>query len=253
MSVDKSGNRIQQMFGLIAPRYDLMNHLLSANIDRRWRKKCVRMAECHSGPILDVCSGTGDLAIEYWKSTRPQVQVIGTDFCLPMLKIARQKVAKIGGQDRLQFLEADALHLPFPDDHFELVTVAFGLRNVANTNLALQEMTRVCRPGGRVVVLEFSMPPRQPMRALYGFYFNRIVPMTGRLLATNKAGWAYKYLPQSVQEFPQGEALAERFRDSGLEPELIKPLTLGIAHIYIGRKSAGTRQASRAAEQLAAP
>jgi demethylmenaquinone methyltransferase/2-methoxy-6-polyprenyl-1,4-benzoquinol methylase len=163
------------------------------------------------------------------------VAVVGTDFCHPMLQIARQKTASAGAGKEMVLVEADTLRLPFPNDHFELVSVAFGLRNVADTDRGLAEMTRVCAPGGRVVVLEFSLPTRQPLRAIYGWYFNRVLPRIGQLVS-GSLGKAYNYLPESVNAFPAGAALGRRMEAAGLTDVTIDPLTGGIASLYVGMK-----------------
>jgi demethylmenaquinone methyltransferase/2-methoxy-6-polyprenyl-1,4-benzoquinol methylase len=236
MSVDKSEERIRRMFGEIAGRYDLLNHLLSLNVDRYWRWRTVRSVRPQGEePILDLCTGTGDLALAYYRAGGGQVSVIGADFCHEMLALGDRKRLRAGINGRLAFVGADAQRLPFPDDHFQIVCVAFGLRNVANTDRGLKEMARVCRPGGRVAVLEFSMPRWQPCRAVYGWYFRRVLPKIGQWLARNRDS-AYEYLPQSVGEFPQGDALAEKMRDAGLHDVGWQSLTLGIATLYVGTK-----------------
>lgn len=236
MPVDKSSQRVQRMFGEIAPRYDFLNHLLSMNVDRFWRWRTVRMVRATSDrPILDVCTGTGDLALAFYRRTGGRVPVVATDFCPQMLEIGEAKKRKAGIDSGLTFVEADAQQLPFDDDHFQIVTVAFGLRNVADADLGLREMTRVCEPGGQVAVLEFSMPQRQPLRALYGWYFRNILPKIGQWLTRNSHD-AYNYLPSSVGEFSSGEALAGRMRDAGLRIVHLHPLTGGIATLYVGRK-----------------
>ncbi|MGD9648509.1 MAG: bifunctional demethylmenaquinone methyltransferase/2-methoxy-6-polyprenyl-1,4-benzoquinol methylase UbiE [Pirellulales bacterium] len=234
-TVDKSDARVRQMFGEIAGRYDALNHLLSLGIDRYWRWRTVRIAPPDGeGPVLDLCTGTGDLALAYHAAAAGRAEIVGADFTHEMLVIARQKGAKLGpGGPR--FLEADAQQLPFADDQFQLVSVAFGLRNVADTDRGLREMARVCRPGGRVVVLEFSLPQARPLRLLYGWYFRHVLPRVGQALARNRHG-AYNYLPQSVTEFPQGEALAERMRAAGLAEVRFWPLSFGVATLYVGRK-----------------
>jgi demethylmenaquinone methyltransferase/2-methoxy-6-polyprenyl-1,4-benzoquinol methylase len=236
MAVDKSAARVRTMFGEIAPRYDFMNHLLSMNIDRYWRWRTVRIAAPRGeAPILDVCTGTGDLALAYYRRTRGRVAVFATDFCPQMLAVGEDKKRRAGINGNLTFLEADTQSLPFDSDMFQLVTVAFGLRNVSDTNRGLQEMSRVCQPGGRVVVLEFSLPERQPMKALYGLYFQHVLPRLGQWLARNSQQ-AYSYLPQSVGEFPQGRRLADNMRAAGLSHVDYRPLTFGIATLYVGTK-----------------
>jgi demethylmenaquinone methyltransferase/2-methoxy-6-polyprenyl-1,4-benzoquinol methylase len=238
-SVDKSGERVRRMFGEIAARYDLMNHLLSGGIDVYWRARTVRrVAPQGEAPILDVCTGTGDLALAYWEAAGRKVRVVGTDFTPEMLKLAREKFirrgAKSPGAD-VEFIEADTQQLPFPDDEFQIVSVAFGLRNVSDTRAGLKEMLRVCRPGGQVAVLEFSQPTFPGLAGLYRWYFRNILPRVGQLFAKNRED-AYNYLPQSVSEFPCGQALAEIMAECGLQDVRFTPLTFGIATLYVGTK-----------------
>jgi len=234
--VDKSDRRVRQMFGEIAPNYDRMNHLLSMQTDRYWRWRTTRIVPPRGGaPILDVCTGTGDLAIAYYRAAGGACPVVGSDFCPEMLELARRKQARRRIGDDLRFIEADAQQLPFPDDHFQIVSVAFGLRNVADTDRGLREMTRVCRPGGQIAVLEFSMPRWQPFRWVYGLYFRHCLPRIGQWLARNNAS-AYEYLPASVGEFPAGEELAQRMRNAGMAQVRYHSLTLGVATLYVGTK-----------------
>lgn len=237
--VDKSEARIRQMFGKIAPRYDLLNHLLSLNIDKYWRSRTVKLvAPQGSAPILDLCTGTGDLAIAYHRAAGGKTPVVGADFCYEMLEIARQKAAKIDGEDRPVFIEADTMRLPLESDTYQIVSVAFGLRNVADTDAGLREMVRVCQPGGRVAVLEFSTPPWQPLRGIYQGYFRYVLPKIGQWLSRSPDD-AYTYLPQSVGQFPCGEALAQRMRAVGLSDVWYRRFTFGVATLYVGKKSGG--------------
>jgi demethylmenaquinone methyltransferase / 2-methoxy-6-polyprenyl-1,4-benzoquinol methylase len=236
MTVDKSGPRVRRMFGEIAGRYDFLNHLLSLNVDRYWRWRTVRLVPPRAGgKVLDVCTGTGDLALAYHKAARGATEIVGADFCHKMLAIGRQKGVRAGANGQLTFVEADAQALPVASDQFDVVCVAFGLRNVADTDAGLAEMTRACAPGGHVAVLEFSSPRWQPFKAIYGWYFRNVLPRIGQLLMRNRES-AYSYLPESVGEFPQGEALAKRMRAVGLEDVKFRGLTLGVATIYVGRK-----------------
>jgi len=235
-TVDKSAPRVRRMFGEIAGRYDFLNHLLSLNIDRYWRWQAVRrVPPDRATKILDICTGTGDLALAYHRATAGKVLIVAVDFCHEMLAIGRQKGLKAGANGALAFVEADALQIPLPDNQFDIVSVAFGLRNVADTGAGLAEMVRVCAPGGRVAVLEFSSPQWQPFKGVYGWYFRHVLPRIGQLLARN-AHSAYSYLPESVQEFPQGEQLAERMRAAGLSAVWYQGLTLGVATLYVGVK-----------------
>jgi demethylmenaquinone methyltransferase/2-methoxy-6-polyprenyl-1,4-benzoquinol methylase len=227
------------MFGEIAGRYDLLNHLLSLGIDRSWRRNMVHLAPPldGAGPILDVCTGTADLALAYWRASRKMsaVCVLGTDFCKPMLKIGIDKCRNMAPDRRVKLIQADTIQLPFPDEMFQIVSVAFGLRNISDAQRALGEMVRVCRPRGRVAVLEFSMPRTWPLRLLYNWYFHHILPRIGQSLARNSRQ-AYNYLPESVDRFPQGDSLVRLMLAAGLKQVSVHPFTFGIATLYIGEK-----------------
>ena len=234
MPVDKNGARIRQMFGEIAGRYDFMNHFLSLGTDVYWRWRAVRLAgNLSSAPVLDVCTGTGDLAFAFRHRAPRDCRVFATDFTHGMLKLARRKQ----GDRDVVFLEADTLSLPFPDDQFQVVSVAFGLRNVSSTLGGLREMARVCKPGGRVLVLEFSLPGNKLLSRVYQWYFRRILPRLGQLLVRNRQA-AYEYLPQSVAEFPSGRQLTALMEEAGLSNTSFHPLTGGIATVYVGQKNA---------------
>lgn len=241
-TVDKSGERIQRMFGEISGRYDFMNHFLSGGTDIYWRWRTVRrVAPQGDAPILDVCCGTGDLSIAYWKKGRRQIRVEGTDFTPEMIDLAQAKAARFGAaaepdsKSGMKFSVADTLQLPFDADSFQIVSVAFGLRNVSDTVAGLREMTRVCAPGGRVAVLEFSMPRNRLFGAVYRWYFRNILPRIGQLIARNREA-AYNYLPQSVAAFPQGDELTSLMHEAGLTETTWTPLTFGIATLYVGVK-----------------
>jgi demethylmenaquinone methyltransferase / 2-methoxy-6-polyprenyl-1,4-benzoquinol methylase len=241
MPVDKSESRVRRMFGQIAPRYDLLNRMLSGGTDVYWRWRTVRIVPPQAdGPILDVCTGTGDLAIAYWKKAGRRLPVVGTDFTHEMLVRAEAKAARTGaarnGHAPITLIEADTQSLPLDDDQFQIVCVAFGLRNVTDTRRGLQEMVRVCRPGGRVAVLEFSEPTGALFRRVYQAYFKHVLPRIGQLVARNQED-AYNYLPSSVSEFPSGQALADIMQECGLTEVQFQPLTGGIATLYYGVKS----------------
>jgi demethylmenaquinone methyltransferase / 2-methoxy-6-polyprenyl-1,4-benzoquinol methylase len=235
--VDKSGEKVCRMFAQIAPRYDRLNQLLSLNIDKSWRRKVVdELKLSGSSPFLDVCTGTGELAFEVARRYPGKFEVLGTDFCAPMLELARQKSIKAqGSSSSVRFLEADTERLPFDDDAFQAVAVAFGIRNVSNTATGLREMIRVCQPQGQVAVLEFSHPTLPVLKQLYNGYFRFILPGIGQLMAKNSES-AYHYLPQSVREFPSGPAMIEFMKQQGLRSVRAIPLTFGVASIYLGEK-----------------
>ncbi len=235
-TVDKSDARVREMFGEIAGRYDFLNHLLSFNMDRYWRWRTVRAVPPRQGArILDLCTGTGDLAIAYHKAAFGTAYIIGADFCYPMLARGRKKCQKSSAGKRISFIEADAQRIPAANCKFDIVCVAFGLRNVADTDRGLAEMTRVCARGGKVAVLEFSTPGWEPFKSLYGWYFRNVLPRIGQFFARNSHA-AYSYLPESVGQFLQGEELAERMRAAGLVDVRHCSFTLGVATLYVGTK-----------------
>ncbi len=224
------------MFAEIAPRYDLLNRLLSLRVDQSWRKRVTKLVPCTGGgPILDLCSGTGDLALAYDKACGGRVPIVVSDFCTEMLQLAVPKIARRKASERIQVVEADAQRLPFADNTFEIAAVAFGLRNVTDPEKGIAEMVRVVRPGGRVAILEFSKPPHWFFGRMYRLYFRFLLPLVGQMFSRSRQS-AYKYLPESVLEFPDGEALAERLRQHGLVDVWFKPFTLGIATLYVGTK-----------------
>lgn len=236
--LDKREARIRRMFGQIAPWYDFLNHLLSLNIDRTWRTKTTRLVPpgpAADGPILDLCTGTGDLALAYDRAAGGAVSVVGADFCHEMLVRAAAKVAMKRAGERIRLIEADAQALPFGDGVFQLVVVAFGLRNVTDPDRGLAEMARVARPGGRVAVLEFSRPRGRLFGSLYRWYFRAVLPRIGQVFSRSPES-AYRYLPESVMSFPDGEDLAARMRGHGLTDVRYYPFTLGIATLYVGVK-----------------
>jgi demethylmenaquinone methyltransferase / 2-methoxy-6-polyprenyl-1,4-benzoquinol methylase len=233
--LDRREARIRRMFDGIAPKYDLLNHLLSLNVDKAWRKRVARMVPVSTGPLLDLCTGTGDLAFEYDRATAGRVRIVGADFSAEMLTRAVAKSRRRGSHPRIGFVQADVQRLPFADGVFEVVTVAFGLRNVTNTDRGLAEMARVTRSGGRVAVLEFSRPRHWFFGRAYRAYFRYLLPLVGQLLSRSGEK-AYVYLPASVMEFPDGEALAERMRGAGLRDVTYNPFTFGVATLYVGTK-----------------
>ncbi len=225
---------VRGMFGRIAPRYDLLNHLLSMNIDRYWRTRTVaRVSSVLSTPgarVLDVCCGTGDLMLAL--ETRGSAQVYGSDFCHPMLIAARHKVER--GRSRSKLFEADALRLPLADASLDLITIAFGFRNLANYQHGLEELRRVLRPGGLAAILEFSTPPNPVLARLYGFYSRSILPTIGGLISGSKE--AYSYLPESVRKFPGADDLADQMRAAGFANVRFERMTAGIVALHLGQR-----------------
>jgi demethylmenaquinone methyltransferase/2-methoxy-6-polyprenyl-1,4-benzoquinol methylase len=232
--LSEKGEKIQQMFGTIAPRYDFLNRMLSFGIDRRWRKKAVRLLKYREGArILDVATGTGDVALEIARTTPPSVRITGADFCKEMVDLGQIKVAQSPYAGRIDFKVAPCEDLPFPNETFDSITIAFGIRNVVDRKLGLAEMWRVLRPGGRMIILEFSTPRSQLFRQIYYFYFRRLLPVIGGFFSKYNA---YKYLPDSVLEFPSHEEFSAMIEDAGFRSVHIKELTFGIASIYVGDK-----------------
>ena len=237
-AVDKSDARVRSMFGSIAGRYDFLNHLLSLNIDKSWRRFTVRtVPPSFDAPVLDCCTGTADLALAYHQAAQGRTQVVGTDFCRPMLLIGIEKVRKAGAEGRVTLIEGDSQRLPLPDDTFGVVSVAFGLRNVRDTRRGIDEMVRVARPGGKVAILEFSIPRGPVLGRLYLLFFRKILPWIGQKFAPNRYS-AYEYLPQSVLQFPDGAAMLDLMTERGLVEVAQHPLTFGAASLYVGVKPA---------------
>jgi len=221
------------MFGAIAPTYDLLNHLLSFNVDRRWRRRAVQLLAPAPGELcLDLCAGTGDLALALLE-TAPACRVIGADFSRPMLLKAPAKARRRGRT--LPLAEADALALPFRDGVFDALTIAFGARNFEELDPGLREMARVMKPGGRMVLLEFSRPSGSFFGRLYRVYFGRVLPLVGRIVSGDTH--AYGYLPASVAEFPPPPALTARLEAAGFGEIAHIPLTFGIATLTFARRS----------------
>lgn len=222
------------MFNSIAPKYDLLNHLLSFGIDRVWRRRLVkRILANKPGLILDVATGTADLAISLAKKNEG-VSVVGIDISESMLRIGTEKVAKRKLTQRIDLVHASALSIPFPDNHFDAAMVAFGVRNFEDLLLGLNEICRVLKPGSELGVLEFSMPKRWPLNALYRFYFRNLLPWVGGLISGNRD--AYSYLPESVATFPEGDSFAAILLECGFKNVEIVKQTFGVATIYLARK-----------------
>ncbi|MGC8668040.1 MAG: bifunctional demethylmenaquinone methyltransferase/2-methoxy-6-polyprenyl-1,4-benzoquinol methylase UbiE [Chthonomonadales bacterium] len=224
---------VRSMFAAIARRYDLLNTLLSFNRHKAWRRYAVRAAGLRPGQsALDVCTGTGDFAVELFRAVGSSGLVVGADFCRPMIVQGMPKVRKASG-GRIRMMLADGLRLPYKADSFHCATVGFGIRNMADAALALQEMTRVVRPGGCVVCLEFSRPTNPIVRRISDIYQMRILPMIGGLLSRRDA---YTYLPRSIQTFYSREEMASLMRSAGLEDVRVHNLNLGTVCVHIGTK-----------------
>ena len=226
---------VQDIFNDIAPRYDLLNHLLSMNIDKGWRRKAMKhIGKDGKKRLLDVACGTGDFSIA---ACRAGVErVTGIDISANMVEVGRRKVREAGLDHRINLQIGDSERMDFADDVFDAVTVAFGVRNFEHLEAGLREMLRVLRPGGKAVILEFSMPERFPMRQLYTFYFRHVLPTVGGWISGNKG--AYAYLPASVMNFPQGQAFLDIMRLCGFTSSVQQRLTFGIASLYVGEKPA---------------
>ena len=225
--------QVAKMFDSISGKYDFLNHFLSLGIDIRWRRKAIAaLKEDHPKQILDIATGTGDLAIEALKLD-PE-KVIGVDISEGMLDIGREKLTSRKLNELIELRYGDSEELSFPDNNFDAVTVAFGVRNFENLEKGVAEIYRVLREGGKIVVLEFSKPTVFPLRQLYSFYFRTLLPKIGSIVSKDRS--AYTYLPQSVYAFPDGEDFADVLEKSGFTDVTWRPLTFGISTLYVGRK-----------------
>jgi demethylmenaquinone methyltransferase / 2-methoxy-6-polyprenyl-1,4-benzoquinol methylase len=225
---------IESMFDTIAWRYDFLNHFLSFGIDYRWRRRAIRIISKHQehSKILDVATGTGDLAIA--SLMIEPIKVTGIDISEKMLEIGKKKLIKRGLTEKIELLKGDSEHIDFEDNSFDVAMVAFGVRNFRNPLKGLSEMYRVTKPGGLLMVLEFSRPVSFPLKQLFSFYFQKILPLFGRFFSKDKT--AYSYLPESVLKFPDNEMFMEMLVKAGFVNEHQVKLTGGIASIYTGVK-----------------
>jgi demethylmenaquinone methyltransferase / 2-methoxy-6-polyprenyl-1,4-benzoquinol methylase len=234
---DKSPDRIAGMFDAIAPRYDFLNHLLSAGIDRRWRAAAIRSLQLTGREtLLDVCCGTGDVALQARRdgpAGRPAARVVGVDFSGAMLALGWQKVKAAGEAQRITLLRGDAMRLPTADRSVDAVTVAFGIRNVQRPEVACAEMARVLRPGGRLAILEFGVPRIPGIKPLYLWYFTHVLPRIGRAISGH--GAAYSYLPASVGTFAPPSDFVQTLRRAGFCDIQTDPLTFGIVYLFTAR------------------
>jgi len=230
---DSKKEEIRTMFNNIAPTYDFLNHALSINIDKIWRRRAINsLKSIDPNKILDVASGTGDLAIAAMR-LNPK-KIIGVDISEEMLKVGEAKMEKKGLSDIISMQVADSESLPFEDNDFDAVMVAFGVRNFEHPEKGVEEMFRVLRPGGKLVVLEFTNPTGSLINGLYQLYFRKVLPLVGKIISKDFS--AYKYLPQSVAAFPQREEFVEIMKKSGFKSASFQQLTFGIASLYIGVK-----------------
>ncbi len=225
--------QVAEMFNNISKRYDLLNHVLSMGIDILWRKKAVRMLKPFAPKvILDIATGTGDFAIE--SSRLKPSKIYGVDISEGMLDVGRKKIKAKKLEDVIEMQLGDSENMAFEDNFFDAVTVAFGVRNYENLKLGLSEMYRVMKPGGHVVIIEFSKPSRFPVKQLYNFYFKAILPTIGKVVSKDQS--AYTYLPESVSAFPYGDRFINIMKEVGFIETKAVPLTLGISSIYWGSK-----------------
>lgn len=226
--------QVAAMFNAISPKYDALNRILSAGIDQSWRRKTLREIRATGAlKLLDVATGTADLALALAKGI-PGSKVVGVDISSGMLEVGRSKVRAKDLEGRVRLDLGDGEQLPYEESSFDAVTVAFGVRNFENLEQGLRDMRRVLQPGGSLAVLEFSQPTAWPLRSLYLFYFKNILPRIGRMVSKDAS--AYTYLPNSVQAFPYGEAFAAKLREAGFKSVRVRPLTFGIASLYLAIK-----------------
>ena len=220
---------VHDAFAKISDRYVVTNHVLSLGIDILWRKRVARIIRRFGAEkVLDLATGSGDLAMEIAKAN-PGIQIVAADFCEPMLEVARQRQIP-----NTELLVADAMNLSFANADFDAVTVAFGLRNMASWPQAIREMSRVLRPGGHLVVLDFSLPRQRGLKAAYGFYLRKVMPRVAGWITRQRA--AYEYLSDSIEKFPSGLAMCALLGENGFRTTQTSPLSLGIASIYVAEK-----------------
>lgn len=234
---DKTPSRIAGMFDAIAPRYDLLNHLLSAGLDRRWRNLAVdALALGADARVLDLCTGTGDLALATVRKV-PGASVLGVDFAGEMLRLGLGKVRAAALGSRIRLVRGDAARIPVASASCHAATIAFGIRNVAEPERALRELARVLKPGGRLAILEFGQPRIPGVRSLYSWYFRYMLPLVGRLISKHQS--AYSYLPASVGTFPPAAEFARTLAATGFSQVRAVPLTFGIVYLFTGVREDG--------------
>lgn len=228
------GQQVEQMFDNIAPTYDTLNHRLSWNVDRRWRKKAIIQLAPHTPKrILDVATGTGDFAILAAQMLHPE-SLTGADISEGMMEVGRRKVDALGLNTTVSFIKADCMALPFADNEYDAVTAAFGIRNFPDLDKGLREMCRVLKPGGHLSIVELTAPVRFPMKQLFGIYSHTILPIYGRLISKDAS--AYSYLTKTIEAFPQGEEMEAILKKAGFAQAQFKRLTFGICTMYFATK-----------------
>jgi demethylmenaquinone methyltransferase / 2-methoxy-6-polyprenyl-1,4-benzoquinol methylase len=236
----KESARISGMFDAIAERYDFLNHLLSAGLDRRWRRQAVDVLQLSGREtVLDLCTGTADLALAATSGERRAKRVVGVDFSAAMLQIGTEKVRKtgpVGSVPAIHLVRGDATRIPLRDSAIDAATIGFGIRNVEAPAEACREIARVLRPGGTLVILEFSLPRSAALRNFYLWYFRNILPLIGRVVSKHPS--AYTYLPASVEAFPSPEEFVQQLRDAGFGTVRAVPLTFGIVSMFVAVKKA---------------
>jgi len=233
-NLSDKGRGIRDMFQTIAPQYDFLNRLLSLGIDRYWRSFAVGQLEIpEGGKVLDIATGTGDVALKIASTTPRTVTIVGEDFTQGMLVLGREKIERSLYADRISLVNAPCESIPHPDNTFSGITIAFGIRNVVDRNQGLREMRRVLKPGGRAVILEFSNPRNRFFKFIYQFYFRRLLPLIGGVFSRRSA---YQYLPDSVLEFPPQEEFCAMMQSAGFADTQYYDLTFGIVSVYVGTK-----------------
>ena len=231
---EAKGKQVEQMFDSIAHSYDLLNHLLSMGIDKHWRRAAINSLKPFAPrKILDVATGTGDFAIMSAKELRPE-SLLGVDLSEGMMNVAREKVKKEGLEQTISFQQEDCMQLSFPDDSFDALTVAYGIRNFEDLDRGLREMRRVLKPSGRLVIIELTSPQRFPMKQLFWLYSHVLMPLVGKIVSHDSK--AYTYLPATMEAFPQGEVMSEILKKAGFTDIRFKRFTFGLSTLYTAAK-----------------